>query len=100
MVKFQEIGVGEILLNSIDRDGTKQGYDRTLLEKIGIEVSLPLIACGGAGTWSDMESALNIPGVDAVAAANIFQHTDQSVYLAHRHLYNNGINVRKPQLLR
>lgn len=100
LVQFQDIGVGEILLNSIDRDGTKQGYDRTLLEKIGIEVSLPLIACGGAGTWSDMELALNIPGVDAVAAANIFQHTDQSVYLAHRHLYNRGVNVRKPQLLR
>jgi cyclase len=98
--KFESIGVGELLVNSIDRDGTKSGYDLILLEKICNRISLPLIACGGAGSWSDMESALNIPGIDAVAAANIFQHTDQSVFLAHKHLYNNGINVRKPQLLR
>jgi len=97
---FNRLEVGEILLNSIDRDGTKQGLDLYAIEYVSKLVRTPLVVCGGAGKWEDFESALQIDGVDGVAAANIFQHIDQSLFLAHKFLYDKGINVRKPQLLR
>jgi cyclase len=97
--RFGSIGVGELLFTCIDRDGSKQGFDLVAVEMAAANTQMPLIVCGGAGKWEDFETALNFPGVDAVAAANIFQHTDQSVYLAHQYLYNKGAAVRKPQLL-
>jgi cyclase len=97
---FNSIEVGELLLNSIDRDGTKTGFDLNLVHQVASLVRVPLIVCGGAGKWDDLRVVLEIEGVDAVAAANIFQHTDQSVFLAHKYLYTHGVNVRKPQLLR
>lgn len=97
---FNSIEVGELLLNSIDRDGTKTGFDLNLVYHVAKLARVPLIVCGGAGKWDDLKDVLEIDGVDAVAAANIFQHTDQSVFLAHKYLYNHGVNVRKPQLLR
>jgi len=97
--KLQDLGIGELLINSIDRDGKKTGYDLELAETIASIVKVPLIICGGAGEWEHLAEVLRIKKVDAVAAANIFQHVDQSVYLAHRYLYNSGIPVRKPKLL-
>jgi cyclase len=97
---FNVMEVGEILLNSIDRDGTKDGFDLNLIHYVASMVRVPLIVCGGAGKWADLKDVLEINGVDAVAAANIFQHIDQSVFLAHKFLYTQGVNVRKPQLLR
>lgn len=97
---LNEIEVGEIFLNSIDRDGTKQGYDLELIEIVSKMVSMPLVVCGGAGRWEDFETVLGMDGVDGVAAANIFQHIDQSLFLAHKYLYNKGLNVRRPQLMR
>ena len=97
---FNQLEVGEILLTSIDRDGTKIGFDLELVSYVAERLHVPLIISGGAGKWEDFERVLEIEGVDAVAAANIFQHIDQSVFLAHKYLYNNGINVRKPQLFR
>ena len=97
---FNSLEVGEILLNSIDRDGTKQGFDLEAIEYCSKLVRTPLVVCGGAGKWEDFQSAFQIDGVDGVAAANIFQHVDQSLFLAHKFLYNQGVNVRKPQLLR
>jgi len=92
-------GAGEILLNSIDRDGTKNGYDLELLSAVCEQVKIPVIACGGAGDWSHFGEALEKTRVDAVAAANIFQYVDQSVYLAKKYLYDRGFNVRPPDLL-
>jgi cyclase len=97
--KLNGFCVGEILLNSIEKDGAKSGYDLELINYVAGLCQVPLIVCGGAGTWNHFESALRVDGVDAVAAANIFQHIDQSVYLAHDFLYNRGLPVRKPQLL-
>lgn len=97
---INNLEAGEILLNSIDRDGTKQGFDLIAIEYVSKLARIPLVVCGGAGKWEDFEAALLIEGVDGVAAANIFQHVDQSLFLAHKFLYNKGINVRKPQLLR
>jgi len=97
---FNALEVGEIFLNSIDRDGTKEGFDLELIDFVGKKVQMPLVVCGGAGNWEDFETVLKIEGVDGVAAANIFQHVDQSLFLAHKFLYNKGVNVRRPQLMR
>jgi len=93
-------GVGEILINSIDRDGQGTGYDIQLLQLITNSVSIPVIACGGVSEWDHFSDAFEQAGVDAVAAANIFHYVDQSVFLAKKHLFNNGVNVRKPDLIK
>lgn len=97
--EVQERGAGEILLNSIDRDGMKNGYDIELLNQVCNAVSIPVIACGGVGNWDHLAEGLQKTKCDAVAAANIFQYVDQAVYLAKKHLYNLGLNVRSPELL-
>ena len=97
---MEDNGAGEILLNSVDRDGTGQGYDIDLLDEVSSECSCPIIACGGVGEWEHFKEALDKTNVDSVAAANIFQYTDQSVFMAKKYLYNNGCNVRKPDLLK
>lgn len=97
--RVQELGAGEILLNAIDRDGMKNGYDIPLLDEVGSAVRIPVIACGGVGEWGHFAEALQQTRVDAVAAANIFHYSDQSVYLAKKHLFEQGLNVRSPELL-
>lgn len=95
----EEKGAGEIFLNSIDRDGMRQGYDIGLIGEVAEAVGIPVIACGGAGDWSHFAEALDRTPVDAVAAANIFHYTDQSVYLAKRYLFDNKYNLRSPDLI-
>jgi cyclase len=97
--RAEDEGAGEILLNSIDRDGMKNGYDIPLLEAVSSAVRLPVIALGGVGEWEHFSEAFDKTKVDAVAAANIFQYTDQSVYLAKKYLYEKNYNVRPPRLL-
>jgi len=92
-------GAGEILINSVDRDGMKTGYDIELVRSISEAVSIPVIAMGGVGQWSHFSEALEKTKADAVAAANIFHYYDQSVYLAKRHLYDGGYHVRPPDLI-
>jgi len=96
----EERGAGEIFLNSVDRDGRKNGYDIELLAAVSESVKIPVVACGGVGEWSHFAEALTKTKVDAVAAANVFQHIDQSVYLAKRHLYTMGLPVRSPEVLK
>ncbi len=96
--KVAEFGAGEILLNSIDRDGKKVGYDLELLNCVSKSVAIPVIALGGVGAWSDFADALNKTNVDAVAAANVFHHSDQSVYMAKKYLFDQGFNVRRPAI--
>ncbi|GIK83859.1 MAG: imidazole glycerol phosphate synthase subunit HisF [Patescibacteria group bacterium] len=95
----EECGAGEILLNSVDRDGKKNGYEIPLLQEVSQAVKIPVIACGGAGEWFDFAEAFDESAVDAVAAANVFHHIDQSVYLAKKYLYDNNYKVRPPNLL-
>jgi imidazole glycerol-phosphate synthase subunit HisF len=97
--RVEELGAGEILLNSIDRDGMKAGYDIDTISNVCTAVKIPVIAQGGVGRWEHFEEALARTTVDAVAAANIFQHTDQSVYYAKRHLFEARQNVREPALI-
>lgn len=92
-------GAGEILLNSIDRDGMKNGYDIPLINTVCDNVHIPVIACGGVGIWEHLAEGLQQTKCDAVAAANIFHYVDQSVYLAKKHLHQQGLTVRSPELL-
>lgn len=97
--RIQDLGAGEIFLNSVDRDGSKQGMDIELIEMVANTVKIPVVACGGVGKWQDFEEALTKTKVDAVAATNIFHHTDQSVFLAKKYLLDQGLNVRPPELI-
>jgi cyclase len=69
---MENAGAGEILLNSIDRDGTMQGYDLGLVRAVSQSVTIPTIACGGAGTIADLAAAVKQGGASAVAAGSMF----------------------------
>ena len=98
--KIEDYGAGEILLNSVDRDGQGNGYDVEFFSKVKKIVNIPLIGCGGAGDWYDMYDLFKESDIEAVAAANIFHYKDQSVFYAKKFLYEKKVNVRKPDLLR
>lgn len=70
--KLQEMGVGEILVNSIDRDGTMKGYDLDLINKISTGLDIPVVACGGAGSMYDLSLAVKEGHANAVAAGSMF----------------------------
>lgn len=88
-----ELGAGEILLTSIDRDGTMTGYDRETIERVAERVNVPVIASGGAGSYEDLVSALRA-GASAVAAAAMFHFTQQTPHEAKCHLRDAGFPVR------
>ncbi|MDD5306762.1 MAG: HisA/HisF-related TIM barrel protein [Deltaproteobacteria bacterium] len=88
-------GAGEILLTSIDRDGTMQGYDLELIRKVTTAVRIPVIASGGAGNFSHCLAAINRSGASAVAAASIFHFTEKTPLEVKQYLGRNGIPVRK-----
>jgi cyclase len=89
-----ELGAGELLVTSMDRDGTKDGYDLELLEAIGRVVNIPVIASGGAGNLDHLVDALAPGRADAVLAASIFHFGEFRVAEAKRHLANHGLPVR------
>ena len=91
-------GAGEILINSIDRDGSGKGYDIPLIRSVVNAVKIPVIALGGVGEWAHLAQGITEGGASAVAAANIFHYTENSVYKAKKSLYDMGLNVRKPVL--
>ena len=93
------LGAGEILLNSVDRDGSGEGYDIKLLEMVSDISIIPVIACGGVSEWHHFKEAFDKTKIDAVAAANIFHYRDQSVYLSKKFLFDNNIKVRCPEIL-
>lgn len=92
--RVEQLGCGEILLTSIDRDGTMQGYDTDLVHRVSEAVSVPVIASGGAGTYAHLASAIIDGRASAVAAASMFHFTEQTPLEAKRYLRNRGINVR------
>lgn len=93
----EQRGAGEILINSIDRDGSGLGYDLDLVTTVIEAVNIPVIACGGVGRWDHLREGL-AAGASAVAAANIFHYTENSVYKAKQLLWEWGLNVREPTL--
>lgn len=92
-LRAQELGAGEIMLNCIDRDGKRTGYDLEMLEAILQSISIPVIVAGGAGTPEHLEQAIKA-GASAVAAGNYFHFSEHSVTLAKRYLADKGHLVR------
>jgi imidazole glycerol-phosphate synthase subunit HisF len=90
---FQHRGAGEILLTSVDRDGTLSGYDLDLIKEIAGAVSIPVIAAGGCGSYEHMEQAI-AAGAHAVASGAMFQFCEATPKGAARHLKAQGINTR------
>jgi len=87
-------GAGEILLTSMDRDGTKEGYDLDLLRAVTDRVKIPVIASGGAGSLDHLEDGLQEGGASAVLAASIFHFGEYTVGEAKDHLRDAGLPVR------
>jgi cyclase len=92
--KADNLGAGEILLTSIDKDGTKDGYDILLTKSIVDAVSIPVIASGGCGKPDDMVDVFNKSGVDAALAASIFHYNVHGVKGVKLHLKENELPVR------
>ncbi|GAC83331.1 imidazole glycerol phosphate synthase subunit HisF [Gordonia paraffinivorans] len=89
----QDLGVGEILLNSMDADGTKQGFDLRMLRAVREAVSVPVIASGGAGKVSDFAPAVKA-GADAVLAASVFHFGELTIAEVKEAMREEGITVR------
>jgi cyclase len=93
-VKYlEELGVGEIYLNSIDKDGTGFGYDEALIKSVNRLTSLPLIIAGGAGNESHLEQGLQIENVSAVATANLFNFIGNGLPNARKKILESGQNI-------
>ena len=92
--KMAELGAGELLLTSMDRDGTKSGFDLALTRAISDAVSIPIIASGGVGNLQHMVDGVNEGHADAVLAASIFHFGEFSVGQAKQYMQQHGIEVR------
>ena len=93
-MKACDLGAGEILLTSMDCDGTKEGYDLELTRTIAENVSVPVIASGGAGTCRDFLDALTIGRADAALAASLFHYKELKISEVKGYLRENGVPVR------
>lgn len=93
--KMESYGAGEILLTSMDRDGTKIGFDLELTRTISETVGIPVIASGGVGTLEHLAEGVTIGKADAVLAASIFHFGEFSIQEAKNHMASQGIVVRK-----
>lgn len=92
--KVESLGAGEILLTSIDLDGTMKGYDLQLIKIISSAVRIPIISSGGAGNYKDMYDALVLGHSSAVAASSIFHFTEQTPREAKLYLHKRGLHTR------
>ncbi len=93
-VKLQELGAGELLLTSMDRDGTKSGFDLGLTRAVSDAVSIPVIASGGVGGLKDLADGVLEGHADAVLAASIFHYGQHTVGEAKRYMAERGIPMR------
>jgi len=94
VLKMEEMGAGEILLTSMDRDGTKKGYDLDLTKKVSAAVNIPVIASGGVGSLEHLYQGLKIGKASAALAASIFHYGEHSIQEAKQYLASKGIPVR------
>lgn len=92
--KGEEMGAGEIVLNSIDTDGVRGGFDLQMLRAIGEIVTIPVIASGGAGKMEDFSELFEYDRIDAGLAAGIFHTKQVNIWDLKRYLYNCGVNMR------
>ncbi|MEM2211483.1 MAG: imidazole glycerol phosphate synthase subunit HisF [Nitrososphaerales archaeon] len=92
--RCEALGAGELLITSIDKDGTKSGYDLDLTRMIAEAVNIPIIASGGCGEPKHILDVLTIGKADAALAASIFHYDEYPIPLVKRYLKENGVNVR------
>ena len=95
-VRMAELGAGEILLTSMDRDGTRDGFDLALTRAVADRIPIPVIASGGVGTLEHLYEGIATGHAEAVLAASIFHFGDHTVGEAHAYLRQRGIAVRDP----
>lgn len=93
-MKADSLGAGEILLTSMDGDGTKEGYDLELTKSIAENVSIPVIASGGAGTMEHFYEAFAVGKADAALAASLFHFKEMEIRDLKQYLREKGISVR------
>jgi cyclase len=93
-IDMEQKGAGELLVTSMDKDGTKQGFDLELMKAINDKVDIPIIASGGVGNLEDLYNGIEIGKADAVLAASIFHFGTYTVNEAKEYLVNRGINMR------
>ena len=94
--RLTELGAGELLITSMDRDGTRDGYDLALIRTIADQVRIPVVASGGVGGLDDLVAGIIDGHASAVLAASIFHFGDASIADAHRALAQAGVPVRTP----
>ena len=92
--KAEKLGAGEILLTSMDKDGTKDGYDIDLTYAVASGINIPVIASGGAGRLEHLRDVIKLAGADAVLVASIFHYGEYTVKQAKEYLKSEGINMR------
>lgn len=92
--RVQQLGAGEILLTSMDRDGTRNGFDLALTRAVADAVDVPVIASGGVGNLQHLADGVSIGGADAVLAASIFHFGEYTVRQAKEYMRDRGIEVR------
>jgi cyclase len=93
--KSEQLGAGEIFLNSVDRDGSKRGYDLEIARQVASAVKIPVTLCGGVGLAEHFNQGLEIENISAVAAANYFNFTEHSVTITKQYLcQEDGAKLR------
>ncbi len=92
----ERLGAGEVVLNSMDRDGTRDGFDLELTRAVADDIGIPVVASGGVGTLDDLVAGAVDGHADAVLAASIFHFGEATVADAKRHLAAGGVIVRPP----
>jgi cyclase len=92
--KMEQYGAGELLVTSMDRDGTRNGFDIDLMKRISSGVGIPVIASGGVGNLDHLAAGVLEGGADAVLAASIFHYGEYTVGEAKQHMADKGIEVR------
>jgi cyclase len=93
-IQAEKNGAGEILLTSMDRDGTKSGYDLELLKRVTSKISIPVIASGGVGNLEHLYEGIKKGGASAVLAASIFHYGEHSIQQAKEYLVSKDVPVR------
>ncbi len=91
----EQSGAGEIMVNNVEYDGNKQGYDLSLIKLVSENIRVPIIAMGGVGKWQDFVDGIVVGGADAVAAGNIFHYTEHSTKKAKEFMEAAGLYVRR-----
>ena len=92
--RMVDLGAGELLITSMDRDGTKQGFDVALTKLISDAVEVPIIASGGVGNIQHLVDGVLLGGADAVLAASIFHYGEYTIHEAKEFMHNNNVEIR------